>query len=101
MLELVLALVLQLPPDHKVALVFDGRTEIVEVAKAEQQLRRLERKRHRTQDDDKRRAALVIALGTRPENEYHACADLDPLRHQPLCETIRGRRLPLQRKESR
>ena len=94
MLGLALILVLSQPT---VALVLANRTEIVAVRDAEREYRQLERLKHRNAEQVKRFAALVQALGVRPSNELLACANLDPARHQPLCETLRGRRVPLQR----
>lgn len=95
-LELVFSVVLLSSPT--LALVFADRTEIVSVQSAQREFKRLERMRMRDSNQSKRYAALVQALGVQRElTEYQACATGDPARHQPLCETIRGRRLPLQK----
>lgn len=97
---MILGLALAIALSPTVALVFADRTVIVSVTDAEKEYAKLEKVKHRTDEQDKRFAALVQALGVRQSRrltEHQACAERHPDRHQPLCETIRGRRLPLQK----
>lgn len=59
-----LALGQQLPPDHKVALVFADRTEIVRLVDAQAEFKRLDTLTTRTDEQAKRHAALHLALNT-------------------------------------
>lgn len=54
----------QLPPDHKVALVFADRTEIVRLVDAQTEFKRLDALTTRTEEQAKRHAALHLALNT-------------------------------------
>lgn len=94
--ELVLLLTLQLPPDHKVALTFADRTEIARLVDAEREFAELDKLATRTDEQAKRHAALNLALGTLPDDRRIARCKSG---HQPLCDTQRGVRRPVQRSE--
>lgn len=97
--EIVLLLALAQQP-RTVALIFPDRREVISVVMAEKEHAKLTKVKHHTDQQARRYAALVQALGVRSSlTEHQACATLHPDRHQPLCETIRGRRLPLQRSD--
>ena len=93
--EIVLLLALAQQP-RTVALVIDGRVQIVALVDAERLYEAIGSKSLAdwTDEDRKLHAALTVALGTLRQ-DVSTC----PSTHQPLCETIRGRRLPLQRSE--
>lgn len=74
-----------------VALAFENhRFEMVALDQARREFAALASLKSRTPEQQKRYAALVWALGTIPTH-YTVCDG-----HQPLCETTRGRRVPLQ-----
>lgn len=96
-LGVVLALTLQVQePPRTVALRLGPepiRTEIITVVEAEREHRQLSRQSTLTDEQQRRLAALTIALGTLsvPVDTAATCQDT-PAR----CETIRGHRLPAQ-----
>ncbi len=80
-----------LPDSQTVALAFENhRFEIVAIEQARKEFNALVKLQSRTAEQEKRFAALVWALGIIP-TDFIVCEG-----HQPLCETTRGRRLPLQ-----
>lgn len=95
--EIVLVFALVQQP-RTVMLIFADHRETISVVVAEKEWARLARLKRHTSKQYERYAALTQALGVQSSlTEHQACAALHPDRHQPLCETIRGRRLPLQR----
>lgn len=91
--EIVLLLALVQQP-RTVALVIDGQMQTMALVDAERLYEAINSKSVTlwTDDDRKLHAALTATLGTLRQ-DISTCPDT----HQPLCETIRGRRLPLQR----
>lgn len=94
MLGLALALSLTLqspPPSDRITLIFAEGQVHTTVADAEAQYAKLNKIKRRTLAQEKWHAALTAALGTRRQ-DVSTCPD----NHVPRCETLRGRRLPLQ-----